>query len=228
MDLAFQYIDTYREISIVTGVLYIFGLIAGVLSVAHAVDDSDYLTKSALHAKQVYKAACFQFLMAIFYIGVAIVLYPVLKTYNEILATGFLGFRIVAVIFLLTGVIILLLILKLSQEYVKVGSSDLSSFKRAGDLLKTGRDLINHVCMVITLCIGGIMLYIIMLQTGLIPAWLSVWGLFGSSMAILASILVMVKNMEILKPAYIMLNIPIALQEMVFAVWLIVKGFKQV
>lgn len=228
MDLAFQYIDTYREISIVTGVLYIFGLVAGVLSVAHAVDDSDYLTKSALHAKQVYKAACFQFLMAIFYIGVAIVLYPVLKTYNEILATGFLGFRIVAVIFLLTGVIILLLILKLSQEYVKVGSSDLSSFKRAGDLLKTGRDLINHVCMVITLCIGGIMLYIIMLQTGLIPAWLSVWGLFGSSMAILASILVMVKNMEILKPAYIMLNIPIALQEMVFAVWLIVKGFKQV
>lgn len=226
MDFAFQDIDAYRGISIVAGALYIFALIAGFLSVAQAVDDSDYLTKSALHAKQVNKAACFQFLMAIFYIGVAIVLYPLQKAYNKILATGFLAFRIMAVIFLFIGAIILLMILKLSREYVKAGFSDAPSFKRGGDLLKEGRDLVNHVGMVIPLCIGGIILYTVMLQSDLIPAWLSAWGLLGSAMAILSSILVMVKYLEILKPAYIMLNIPIALQELVFAVWLIVKGFK--
>ena len=220
--------DTYRGISVVVGALYIFGFISGILSIAHAVDDSDYLTKSALNSNQINKAACFQFLMAVFYIGIAIVLYPILKIHNERLAVGFLSFRIIAVLFILIGTIILLLILKLSQEYVKMGSSDSSYFNMLGNLLKTGRDLVNHVAMIIMLCMGGIMLYIIMILSGLIPMWLSVWGLFGSSIAILASILVMIKYIKVLNRTYIILNIPIALQEIVFAVWLIVKGFQQV
>ena len=228
MDLASLTIDTYRGISIAVGALYIFGFTAGILSVAHAVDDSDYLTKSALNSRQVNKAAFFQFLMAIFYIGIAIVLYPILKIHNERLAVGFLSFRIIAVLFILMGTIILLLILKLSQEWVKAGSSDPSYFNLKGDFLKRGRDLVNHVGMIISLCIGGIMLYIIMIQSGLIPTWLSVWGIIGSAIAILASFLVMIKHLEVLSPTYMILNIPIALQEIVFAVWLIVKGFKQV
>lgn len=95
-----------------------------------------------------------------------------------------------------------------------------------GDLLKTARDLVNHVVMIIILCIGGIMLYIIMIQSGLIPTWLSVWGILGSVIALLASILVLIKYLQVLSPTYLILNIPIAMQEIVFAVWLIFKGFK--
>jgi hypothetical protein len=151
-----------------------------------------------------------------------------LKIYNERLAIGFLSFRIIAALLTLIGTIILLLILKLSQEYVKEGSTGASYYNMIGNLLKTSRDLVNHVGMIIMLSIGGIMLYIIMIQSGLIPMWISVWGLFGSSIAILASFLVMIKYIEILTPTYMILNLPIALQEIVFAIWLIVKGFKQV
>jgi len=220
--------DTYREITIVVGVLYILGFVAGIVSIAPVVDNSDYLAKSAVNTSQINTAAYFQFLMAIFYIGIAILLFPILKIYNERLAIGFLSFRIIAVLFVLIGAIILLLILKLSQEYVKMSPSDSSYYHVIGNLLKTGRDFVNHVGMIIMLCIGGIMLYIIMLQSGLIPMWISIWGLLGSSIAIIASILVMMKYLEILTPIYMILNIPIALQEIIFAVWLIVKGFKQV
>jgi len=219
---------TYREISIVVGVLYILGFVAGIVSIAPAVDNSDYLAKSAVNSYQINTAAYFQFLMAIFYIGIAIILFPLLKTYNERLAIGFLSFRIIAALFVFIGAIILLLILKLSQEYVKMSPSDSSYFHVIGNLLKTARDLVNHVGMIIILCIGGIMLYIIMIQSGLIPMWISIWGLLGSSIAIIASVLVMTKILEVLTPTYMILNIPIALQEIVFAVWLIVKGFKQV
>jgi len=200
----------------------------GILSIAHAVDDSDYLTKSALNSNKIYKAACFQFLMAILYIGIVIVLYPILKVYNERLAVGFLSSRIIAVIFVLFGTITLLLILRLSQDFVKVNSSNSLYYNVIGDLLKTARDLVNHVGMIIVLCIGGIMLYIIMIQSELIPTWLSVWGILGSVIAILASVLILLKYIQILSPTYLILNIPIALQEIVFAVWLILKGFKQV
>lgn len=220
--------ETYRSISVVVGVLYLLGFVAGILSIARAVDDPEYLTKSALNAKQVNKAAGFQFLMAVFCLGIAIVLYPLLKTYNETLAVGFLSFRITAVLFILIGTVMLLLIVKLSEEYRNVNSSESSYFQMTGSLLKTGRDLVNHVIMIIMLCIGGIMLYIIMIQSGLIPIWLSLWGIAGSLMAILASILVMIKYIDVITPTYVLLNVPIVLQEIVFAVWLIVKGFNQV
>jgi len=227
MDLTNIAMDTYRVISTVIGVLYILVFIAGFLSIAYAVDDSDYLTKSQLKSNKINKAAFFQFLMAILYIGIAILLYPILRIYNESLAIGFLSTRIIAVVFVLIGTITLLLILKLSQEYVKFNSSGLTYYNLIGDLLKAVRDLVNHVGMIIMLCIGGIILFIIMIQSALIPTWLSVWGIVGSVIAILASILVLRKNLQILSPTYMMLNIPVALQEIAFAAWLILKGFKQ-
>ena len=228
MDFTNITLDTYREISIVIGVLYILVFIAGFLSIAYAVDDSDYLSKSAPNSTQIYRAAFFQFLMAIFYTGIAIALYPILKIYNERLALVFLCAKITAVIFVLIGTTILLFILKLSHQYVKVkvNASSAVNFNKIGNLLKTARNLVNHVGMIIMLCIGSIFLYLIMIQSGLIPTWLSVWGILGSATALLASILVLIKYLQISSPTYIILNMPFALQEIVFAAWLILKGFK--
>lgn len=220
--------DTDRWISMLIGILYLFVFIAGILSVTKAVDDSDYLTQSASNSRQIYRAVFFQFLMAVFYSGIAILLYPVLKVHNESLALGFLGSRIIAVLFVLIGTITLLLILKLSRDFVNVNSPGSSHYHVIGDLLKAARDLLNHVGMIIVLCIGGIMLNIQLIQSELIPEWISVWGILGSVLAIFASILVVTRHVRIITPAYIILNIPIALQEIVFAAWLIFRGFEHI
>jgi hypothetical protein len=94
-----------------------------------------------------------------------------------------------------------------------------------GNLLKTGRDLVNHVGMIVMISISGILLYIIMIQSQLIPTWVSIWGLFGSFIAIIASTLVMTKFIDVLTPTYMLLNLPIAFQEIFLAGWLIFKGF---
>ncbi|MNJ84622.1 hypothetical protein D3C87_20800 [compost metagenome] len=218
--------DTYSGILIVIGVLYLLVFIAGILSVAPSVDSSDYLTKAAQRPNQTYKAVFFQFLMMVLYIGIAMLFYPILKGSNGELATGFLISRIIAGLFVLIGTIILLLILNLSQEFVKGNASNLSHYTVIGDLLKTARDLVNHVGMIIVLCMGGILLNIIMIQSELVPIWLSVWGLFGSVIAIIASILALIKRVEIISPVYLILNVPIVLQEIVFAAFLILKGLQ--
>jgi uncharacterized membrane protein required for colicin V production len=52
----------------------------------------------------------------------------------------------------------------------------------------------------------------------------SVWGLIGSVLSIGASLLFMIRFIG-LDATYMMLNMPIALQQLALALWLIVKGF---
>jgi len=217
--------NTNKKATTIAGLLYIIGTVAGVLSVVSIVDDPDYLIKASAHANQVIIGAFFQFIMTAAYVGIAIVLYPILRRYNESLALGFVSFRIIAGVFIIIGVINLLLLLTLSQEFVKAGSPDSSHFQTLGGLLRTGRDLVNHVAMILALSIGGLMFYYVLYQSKLVPRWLSGWGLVGTTLIILASFLIMFRLIEIISPTYLVLNLPMALQEMVLAVLLIVKGF---
>jgi hypothetical protein len=217
--------NSYRRKTLVTGILIISGMVAGILSVAPAIDAPDFLIKASANANQVIIGAISQFIMSIAYLGVAIILYPILRKYNNSLALGFLSFRIVAAVFIVIGVIFLLLLLTLSQEFIKAVPQDSQYFQILGNLLRTGRDLVNHVFMILALCIGGLMFYYILFQTRLVPRWLSVWGLLGTTIAIIASLLIFFHSIDIITPVYMILNMPIALLVIILAIWLIVKGF---
>lgn len=83
----------------------------------------------------------------------------------------------------------------------------------------------NHVGMILSLSLGGLLYYYILYQTKLVPRWLSGWGLVGTMFTIFASLLLMFRLINLITVIYMALNLPMALQEMVLAVWLIVKGF---
>ncbi len=217
--------NSNRKATTIAGLLYIIGTVAGILSVVSIVDDTDYLIKVSANENQVIIGAFFQFIMVAAYVGIAISLFPILRKYNEGLALGFVGFRIIAGVFIITGVIILLLLLPLSQEFVKAGAPGSSYFQTLGGLLRAGRDLVNHVAMILALSIGDLMFYYLLYQTKLVPRWLSGWGLVGTTLTILASLSLMFRLIGLITPIYVVLNLPLALQEMVLAIWLIVKGF---
>lgn len=214
-----------RKSTTIAGLLYIIGMVAGILSIAPAIDAPDYLVKASANANQVILGALFQFITALAYAGIAIILYPILKKYNESLALGFFTFRIIAVVFLIIGVISVLSLLALSQEFVKAGTSDPSYFQILGGLLRAGRDLVNHVAMALAITVSGLMFYFLLYQTKLVPRWLSVSGFIATILGVLATLLVMFHFIEIITPIYIILALPTALQEMVLAVWLITKVF---
>lgn len=211
-----------RITAILAGVLYFLGIMAGVLSVVPVIDLPDYLVQISAHAGQVTAGAFFQFLMMAAYVGMAITLYPILKSHNESLALGYVGFRLVAAALIVIGVILLLLLLALSQEFVEAGAPVSSHFQTIGEILRTGRDLVNHVGMTLVLSMGGILFYFLLYQTELVPRWLSSWGLVGTAVTIVASCLFMFRVVGLTTSVYMAL--PLALQEMVFAVWLIAKG----
>jgi hypothetical protein len=167
-------------------------------------------------------------MMAPVYVGIAIALYPVLRQYHPHLALGFASFRVMAGGFIILGVIFLLLILTLSQEFVRAGAPEAAYFQTLGVLLQAGRDLVNHIAMLLAVSLSGLLYYVMLYQTRLVPRWLSGWGLAGTTLTIFTTFLVMFRVIGIITISYLVLTFPMALQEMVLAVWLIAKGFRQI
>jgi hypothetical protein len=211
-----------RKTAILAGVLYFLGLAAGMFSVVPVIDLPDYLTQIQAHVGQVTAGAFFQFLMMTAYAGMAITLYPILKRYNESLALGYVGFRLVAAALIVIGVILILSLLALSQEFINAGAPVPSHFETVGELLRMGRDLVNHVGMILVLGMSSLLLNYLLYQTKLVPRWLAGWGLAGTAMTIAASCLFMFREIDLKTSVF--MNFPLALQEMIFAVWLIAKG----
>lgn len=217
--------DSNKKRTIFAGSMYIIGTVAGVLSMAPAVDAPDFLVKASANESQVLLAALFQFLMTVAYAGFAITLYPLLRKHMESLALGFLSFRIIAAVLNIVGFIIILMILSLSHDFVKAGSPASSYYQTLGDLLRSGRDFINHIAMIFAISTGGLMFYTLLYKTYLLPRWMSVIGFAASLLTIAASLLVMFHVIEIITTIYLALNLPLILLETILAIWLIVKGF---
>jgi hypothetical protein len=125
----------------------------------------------------------------------------------------------------IVGVIGLVLLLALAQAFMKAGAPAASYFHTVGALLLTGRDWVNTVAVLLTWCISALMYYAVFYQTRLVPRWLTGWGLVGCSVTIVGSLLVMFQVIAPWSTVQGVMNLPIALQEMVLAVWLIAKGF---
>ncbi|WP_417898060.1 DUF4386 domain-containing protein [Bacillus haimaensis] len=214
-----------RRSAVITGVLLIAGMVAGIFSVVPVIDGADYIVKAVTYENQVFIGAFFQLLMVVAYVGIPILMYPILSKHNKGLALGSVAFGIIAGVFIIIGVIILLLLLTLSREFAEIGTLDLSYFQTLGELLQAGRDLVNHVAMTLGFVLAMLLFNCIFYETKLVPRWLSVWGIIGSALSILASLLFMIRFIG-LDAAYMMLNIPIAFQQLVLAIWLIGKGFK--
>lgn len=218
--------DKIRKKAIVVGALLILSIVVGVLSIDPIIDELNNLPSIAMHSQAILIRAFMQFILALIYASIPILLYSILKKANARLAIGFLFFRFISVIFILIGWVSILLLLNLSQEYVKAETSDLFHFHTLDTMLRSGRDVINHIAMPLILSVGNLMLYAIFYRSKLIPRWLSVWGLIATVLSgVLASLLLMFDVINIITPAYIALATPTALLEIVLAIWLIVRGF---
>jgi len=74
--------------------------------------------------------------------------------------------------------------------------------------------------------IGALIFYTALLKYRLIPRWISVFGLIAILLHIASGILVLFGLQEPFDTGSMIMNLPIAVQEMIMAVWLIIKGFR--
>ncbi len=219
--------NTYRKNAIIVGVLFIIGTGAPLLSFLFSgfiPGDPNYLVNISANENKVIIGTLLELAYGFAVAGIAIWMYPVLKKHNQALALWSVAFRLIEGILYIVAVIGLLSLVTLSQEFVKAGAPNTSYFQSLGTLLIAARDWCGSVGS-ITFILGALIYYYIFFKSKLIPRWLSVWGLIGVPLWIVAALLLMFGLVEPFSTSVILLDIPIAINEMVLAVWLIVKGF---
>lgn len=220
-------VNSGRKTARTVGVLFIIATVASIASLPFltSVNSSNYLVDVSANGTQVLVGALLAFIAAIASASIAIPLYPVLEKYNRPLALGAVGFRLIEGTLYIVGIVDLIILLALSQEFVKAGAPSSSYFQPLAVSLLAGYHWVYYVGAVLAFCLGALMYYLIFYQTKLVPRWLSGWGLAGIILLTAAAILVMFGAIVPLSTSHAILVLPIAVQEIAFAVWLIIKGF---
>jgi hypothetical protein len=216
-----------RHVARIAGALFIIATAASLLSTVFlgSTGNTDYLSSVAANGGQVALGVLMRFIAAFASAGIAIALYPVLRRYRKGLALGAVGFRVIEGTFYALQAVSILLLLTLSQEFVKSGAAGAGYFGTSGILLKALDDWAG-LAGVLAFYVGGLLYYCVFYQTRLVPRWLSGWGVGAVILGAAAALLVLFGVTGSMSTVQIVLNIPIGLQEMVLAVWLIVKGFR--
>jgi len=217
--------NSYRKTAIIVGVLFIIATAASFSSSVFlgALDASNYLTSISASENQVLIGMVLELIAAVSAFGTAVMLFPVLKKTMESLALGYVALRLIENIFYIVGALSIPIMLTLGQGYV-AAASNASYYQLLGTLLLALHDWSIWMGTLIFFGLGSLTLNYLLYQSKLVPRFLSVWGLIGAALAFLFGLL----SLFILTPGFnifTLLAIPIAVQEMVFAVWLILKGF---
>lgn len=211
----------------IVGILFIIGTVTGVTVAVMTnpiLEAPDYLVKIAANEGWITIASFLYFLMAISCTGIGLTIYPIVKTYREDLAIIVAGFRTVEGMIQVIGSASMICLLALSRAFVQAESGDIAHFQTIGTIIKSGTDWLTNGPMLLCWCIAALMYYSVFYQFKLVPRWLSVWGLVGISLTIVSSVLVMLNLFSSSETVQTAVNMPIAIQEMVFALWLIIKG----
>lgn len=217
--------NSTRKIAVMTGMLFIIATLTGPILATPLIPDltgTDYLIQLSAHTNQVAAGVLLSIIGYFACAGIAIALYPVLKERSSGLALGSVIFRTIEAAFYLVGVVSLLSLLALGQQFRTAGAADRTSLQAIGSLLVNVRGQAALVA-VFAFCLGAFMYYYVFFQSRLIPRWLSSFGIVAIILMSMACVLALFSGNRI--TSYILLAAPIALQEMVLAVWLIVKGF---
>ena len=219
--------NTYKKTAISVGVLFIVATVTnmlGNLSIKPILDAPDYLIQISANENLMIIASLLVLISAFASASIAIWLYPVLKKHHEALALGSVGFRLMEGMLIIIGVVALLSLLTLSQEYVTAGASNASLYQVSGTLLQTVKTWAGQLS-VLAFTTGAMMYYYVFYQSKLVPRWLSGWGFLGAALSLASALLAIAGLLTPLSTVFILFNLIILVQEMVLAVWLIVKGF---
>lgn len=212
-----------KKIARTVGILFIIGTVAGILSMVgtSVIADPDYLVKIAESKNMVVLGALLILTMGISLSSMTVVLFPVIKKYNETLALGALIFRgALELVCYVASAVSCLLLIALSQNFVNAGTAEVSNSQLMGALMMDGRLIMGEITAIL-FSIGALFVYYIFYKTKLIPTWLSLWGLVGAIIYLANGILCIF----MFSTEYEYFKYILGVQEMVMAGWLIVKGF---
>jgi hypothetical protein len=219
-----------RASAISVGVLYIAATVAGLSMAAGGslLGGPGISADLAANETQVIVAAFSLLTMAVAVAGVGFMMYPILmqdagSKAKEGLSLWYVGSRITEGAIFVVGVLGLLSLLAISKEFANGGGSGATGLQAAGTVMWNAFNWASILAQTV-FCVGAVMLYYLLYVSRRVPRWLSVWGLIGAPLMLVAGLSFAVTGNPNSTFSSV-LYAPLGLQEMALAVWLIARGF---
>jgi Domain of unknown function (DUF4386) len=227
-----------QTIARVTGVLFLITFIASIPAAfvlyAPVLDDPRYIVGAGADTL-VSLGALLEFIVVIANIGTAVVLFPILRRQNEILALGYVTSRVLESTIIMVGVFSLLSVVSLRsgldpatplQDLAGPAGADAALLVTAGKLLVALHDWTFLFGPGILAGVGnGMLLGYLMYRSALVPRGMAVLGLIGGPVLVAAAVAILFGVIEAGSVWQVIATLPEALWELSLGIWLIVKGF---
>ncbi|MDN3015619.1 DUF4386 domain-containing protein [Paenibacillus sp. BSR1-1] len=221
--------DSTKKAAKIVGVLFILAAVTaifGLILYDPILNGPDYMVNGSEHANQVILGVLMELILVVSAVGTATTMFPILRKYNETIALWHLCFRFLEAIIITVGVISMLSLLTLSQEFAAAGATDSASFQTSGIVLKAIHAWTFMLGPLFMLGINTMMYSYIFYKSKLVPRFIPILGMTGATLVFIYGLLVMFGVIEQIS-VWSILSLPVAANELILAVWLLVKGFDE-
>jgi hypothetical protein len=222
-------VNSYKSTARIVGGLFITATVASIIGtfvfIEPIISTPDYLSNIYPNRSLLTIGVLIDAINSVAVVAIAVLLFPIFQKHNKSLAIGYVASRIIESVILIIGHISQLSLIPLSQEFIKAKIPDVSYFLSLGSLLISVYNWTWLLGPMILLGITALILNGTFYHSKMIPRFISIWGFIGGLLIIVAGLFGMF-GLSIKSPISILLGLPIALNEMVLALWLIVKGFR--
>jgi hypothetical protein len=221
--------DTSRKNATIVGVLFIIAtvmLFVGGAFYERILSSPDYLDNAYPNRITVIIGILLEFTKIPAIALIPVFLFPILRKHNEVFALGYVVFRLFEAVLLVGIEINKLSLIGVSRDYLNKGGADASVLQNIGGWIQSVNEWAFLVYLLV-FTLGALMFYSVLYRSKLIPRFISAWGFIAAALLLIGSVLVMVDAFAGISESGLELifALPIAVNEMVLAVWLIVKGF---
>lgn len=215
-----------RQTAVAVGVLFLTAtatfltadtLITGVLGKPGALVDV------SAYANVLKAAALLAFVDGLVVVGIAVLMYPLLKEHSEPLALGYVGFRIAELAAVVLYLAVPLLLVALGEGGLG-DTLDATASQHLGSLLQAQYEVALLMVFLLT-SVSGTIFAFLLYRSSLVPRPLAVLGLIGYLVLFVGTILYIFRLIDLFAGAGTVVAGPVGLFELILPIWLIAKGF---
>jgi hypothetical protein len=221
-------VNSARKIALVTGVFFMITIIPSPIAqfvlYDSVLNDVDYIVGAGADAN-VRLGAFLEVIIAIAIIGTAVTLFPLLKRQHESFALGYVAARIFESTMIVVGIIGLLSVVTLRQEFAGVAGAEAASLVEDGRSLVAIHDWTFLLGPGLMPGLNDIMLGYLLYASRLVPRALALLGIVAGPVHFASFVAVLLGVIEAGSVGQVIASIPVAAFEVILGIWLIVKGF---
>lgn len=223
---------TKRKAAALIGVLFLVALLFDVLAtflLDPVVDVSSYLENAYPDRVAVIGGTVLRLIAAFAIIFIPIVLLSAVGAHGQGLAVGYVVFRALEGILFVYIAVQTLSFTSISESYLENSDQGASALRDIGGMIHAEIHWANAV-YILTFVLGALLFYSLLYREVLVPKFLAIWGLLGTIVLFVGLVLGVfglgVFSSETLLDGMAYFAPLIALNELVLAIWLISKGFR--